>query len=340
MTDRRIVSAEQLDFDTAGRRDYHVKLEHTSIWAHHLIPVTVLVGPQAKAGRGLVAMASTHGDELEGPVAVKHLLQEIRTEDVLGRIILIPTINPMAFKANRRETPDDGVNFNRAFPGAAKGSVTYRLADFVTRFIFPQVHVVLDLHSGGEVARFPETANVHRMADPVQRKAMEETARGFGTRFIMQYQNLTPGLLTGLAEELGKISIGTELGWGRAVQADGVSMAKQGVIAAAIRQEQLRGQLPPQKHYSGADQLLVDTSHPDSNILAAFEGHFEPLVKLGEKVTKGQRVGWLHDFNRLDDPAMELVAGNDGYILCQAWGAKVIQGQVITQVGKPIEWSR
>jgi len=340
MTERRIVSPEQLDFDTPGRRDYHVKLEHTSIWAHHLIPVSVLVGPQARAGRGLVAMASTHGDELEGPVAVKHLLREIRIEDVLGRILLIPTINPMAFRANRRETPDDGVNFNRAFPGTAKGSVTYRLADFVTRFVFPQVHVVLDLHSGGEVARFPETANVHRMADPAQRKAMEETARGFGTRFIMQYQNLTPGLLTGLAEDLGKISIGTELGWGRAVQADGVSMARQGVLTAAIRQEQLRGELPANRHFSGTDQLLVDTSHPESNILAAFEGHFEPLVKLGEKVTKGQRVGWLHDFNRIDDPPMELVAGHEGYILCQAWGARVIQGQVITQVGRPIEWAR
>lgn len=340
MVDRRIVSAEQLDFTTPGRRDYHVKLEHTTLWAHHLIPVTVLVGPQAKPGRGLVAMASTHGDELEGPVAVKHLLREIRTEDVLGRILLVPTINPMAFKANRRETPDDGVNFNRAFPGAAKGSVTVRLADFVTRFLFPQVHVVLDLHSGGEVARFPETANVHRMSDPGQRKAMEETARGFGTRFIMQYQNLTPGLLTGLAEEMGKISVGTELGWGRAVQADGVSMARQGVLSAAIRQEQMRGEIPPNRHYSGGDQLLVDTSHPDSTLLAAFDGHFEPLAKLGEKVARGQRVGWLHDFNRIDDPAMELVAPHEGYILCQAWGAKVVQGQVLTQVGRPIEWAR
>ena len=61
---RTIVSAEQLDFEKPGRRDYHVKLEHTTIWAHHLIPVTVIVGPQAKPGKGLVAIGSTHGDEL------------------------------------------------------------------------------------------------------------------------------------------------------------------------------------------------------------------------------------------------------------------------------------
>ncbi len=337
---RTIVSAEQLDFEKPGRRDYHVKLEHTTIWAHHLIPVTVIVGPQAKPGKGLVAIGSTHGDELEGPVAIKHLLREIKTEDVLGRIILIPVINPMAFKANRRETPDDGVNFNRAFPGNAKGSVTYRLADFVTRFIFPQVHVVLDIHAGGEVARFPETANVHYMADPAQRRAMEETARGFGTKFIMQYQNTTPGLLTGLAEDLGKISVGTEMGWGRAVQVAGVSMSKQGVLTAAVKQGLLKGDLPPNRHCPASEQVLVDTSHPSSNHLAPFEGHFEPSVALGQKVKGGERVGWLHDFNRIDEAPLELLAPHDGYIICQAWGAKVIQGQVITQVGKVLDCAK
>jgi len=336
---RAIVSPEQLDFAAPGRRDYHVKIEHTTIWAHHLVPLTVIVGPNAKPGKGLVAIGSTHGDEIEGPIAIKHLLHEIKTEDVLGRIILIPVINPMAWKANRRETPDDGVNFNRAFPGNAKGSVTYRLADFVTRSIFPQVHVVLDIHAGGEVARFPATANVHFMSDPVQRKAMEETARGFGTKFIMQYQNSTPGLLTGLAEDLGKISVGTEMGWGRASQAAGVSMSKQGVLTAAVKQGLLKGDLPPNRHYAASEQLLVDTSHPSSNHLAPFEGHFEPTVELGQKVAKGERVAFLHDFNRIDDPPLELLAPHDGYIICQAWGAKVIQGQVITQVGKVLDWA-
>jgi len=337
---RAVVAPEALDFETPGRRDYFVKLEHTTLWAHHLIPVTVIVGREAKPGRGIAATGSTHGDEIEGPVAIKHLVREIKTEDVLGRIILVPVLNVIAFRANRRESPDDGGNLNRAFPGSAKGSVTYRLADFVTRFIFPQVHVVLDLHSGGEVARFPATANVHHMKDPAQRKAMEETARGFGTKFIMVYQNLTPGLLTGLAEDMGKISIGTELGWGRSLQVAGVSMAKQGVLTAAVRQGQLRGDLPPNRHFPASEQLLVDTSDPASNHLAPFDAVFEPTVDLGQKVSRGQRVAWLHDFNRIDDAPLELTAPHDGYILCQAWGAKVIQGQVITQVGKVLEWTR
>jgi len=336
---RSIVSAEAVDFDSPGRRDYFVKLEHTTLWAHHLIPVTVIVGRDVKPGKGLVAIGSTHGNEMEGPVAIKHLLREVKTEDVLGRIILIPVLNVMAFRANQRETPDDGVNLNRAFPGSAKGSVTYRLADFVTRFIFPQVHVCLDIHAGGEVARFPATANIHLMKDAAQRKAMEEAARGFGTKFIMVYQNATAGLLTGLAEDLGKITVGTEMGYGRAVQAGGVSMSRQGVINAAIKYGQLRGEIMD-RNVPAAEQVMVDTSDPASNFLAPYDAVFEPTVELGQKVKRGERVAWLHDYDRIDEAPLELVAGHDGYIICQAWNSRVIQGQVITQIGKPMEWTR
>ncbi len=336
---RAIVSPEGVDFSSPGRRDYFVKLEHTTLWAHHLIPVTVIVGKDAKPGKGLVAIGSTHGDEMEGPVAIKHLLREIRTEDVLGRIILVPVLNVMAFRANRRESPDDGINLNRAFPGEAKGSVTYRLADFVTRFLFPQVHVCLDIHAGGEVARFPETANIHLMKDPVQRKAMEDCARGFGTRFVMVYQNLTPGLLTALAEDLGKTTVGTEMGWGRAVQARGVSMSRQGVLNAAIRAGLLRGE-PVDRNCPAAEQVMVDTSDPASNFLAPYDAVFEPAVELGQRVKKGERVAFLHDYDRIDEAPLELAAPHDGYVICQAWNSRVIQGQVITQIGKPMEWTR
>lgn len=336
---RRLVAPEAVDFDTPGRRDYHVGLEHPTLWGSYRIPVTVLVGPGAKPGRGLVAIGSTHGDEYEGPVAIKHLLRDIRIEEVVGRILLIPVLNVVAFKAGLRDTPDDGVNLNRAFPGQAGGSITYRIADFVNRFVFPQVHVVLDLHAGGEVARFAPLTSMHAVSDPRQRKAMEETARGFGTRFTLVYQNDTPGLLTSQAELLGKITLGGEFGWGRAVQAEGVSMAKQGVLAAAVGHEQLAGPKRPNRHYAGHDQLLVDTSGSDSSMTAPMDGFFEPCVAQGEQVRQEQRIGFLHDFNRLDDAPVELLAPHDGYALCLAWNARVLGGQVVAQVARALPWS-
>src|ERR687893_2234244 len=99
---RIIARPDKLDLDSPGRRDYWVALEHDSIWGDHLIPLTVLVGPEAQEGRGLVAFGSNHGNEYEGPVALKHLLRQIRLEDVRGRIILVPVLNPSAFWTNTR----------------------------------------------------------------------------------------------------------------------------------------------------------------------------------------------------------------------------------------------
>ena len=90
---RQTVSPDNLDFTTPGRRDYYVELEHPSIWGHYLLPVTVLVGATAEPGRGVLVTGATHGNEYEGPIAIKHLLREIRTDDVLGRLILVPLLN-------------------------------------------------------------------------------------------------------------------------------------------------------------------------------------------------------------------------------------------------------
>src|SRR5688500_16937104 len=116
MTTRLITRPDGLDLDSPGRRDYWVALEHDSIWGDHLMPLTVMVGREVQSGRGLVAFGSNHGNEYEGPMAIKQLLQEINPADVIGRILLIPVLNMAAFQAGTREsTLDDGVNLNRAF---------------------------------------------------------------------------------------------------------------------------------------------------------------------------------------------------------------------------------
>src|SRR5688572_11306713 len=55
---RIVARPNQLDLDSAGRRDYWLALEHDSIWGDHLIPLTVWVGPDARPGQGLVSFGS------------------------------------------------------------------------------------------------------------------------------------------------------------------------------------------------------------------------------------------------------------------------------------------
>jgi predicted deacylase len=341
MVVERIVSRpEGLDFVTPGRRDYHVALEHDSIWGDHLIPLTVLVGAQVQPGQGLVAFGATHGNEYEGPVALKHLAAELGAADALGRVILVPVLNVAAFKAGTRDsTGDDGVNLNRAFVEAAGrrpglAGITHRIADFVRRWIWPQVHVVIDLHAGGLVGQFAACTSYHPLDDPAQGALVEETARLFGTPLVITYQNETPGLLTSEAERLGKVTIGTELGFGCAVSPDGVCYARHGVRAAAIRHGQLRGSLTRIAHHADGTQRLASMVDRACFTVAPFAGHYEPVRRCGDLVLAGETVGLLHDFDRFDLAPWPARAGLDGVVIAQAWNAATAQGQHIVVVGR------
>lgn len=339
---RTFVTPADLDFESAGRRDYWVRLEHDSIWGEHLIPLTVLVGPQAESGRGLVVFGSTHGNEYEGPVVIKNLLREIRTDDVLGRILLVPVLNVSAFHSGARDSVDaDGVNLNRAFvDGAgvtpALAGITHRIAAFVRQNIWPHVHVVVDLHSGGLVARFAPCASFHPVDDPELGRSIEETARWFGTPLVMVYQDRTPGLMVSEAERMGKITVGSELGWGAAVTSQGVRYGRHGVLAAAIHHGLLRGEIQPFAHHADGSQRMAEIVDPACFVPAPFPGLYEPLLECGTEVEQGQTVGLLHDFYRIDDPPAKIRAGVDGVVVAQAWSARVEQGQQILVVGQVI----
>ncbi len=337
--ERKIVRPEHLDLESPGRRDYLVALEHDHVWRDHLIPLTVFVGPQAKPGVGLVAFGSTHGNEYEGPVVLKHLLRDIDISDVEGRIILVPVLNPAAFRAGTRQSSlDDGVNLNRAFvDGAGRtpalSGITHRIVDFVRTNIWPHVDIVIDLHSGGYVGNFALCSSFHEHDDDEQNRRSEEAARWFGVPLVMIYQNLTPGLLPSEAERMGKLTIGTELGWGASCDPNGVRYGRQGVLSAAIRSGLLRGEIEPIDHHRNKTQVIAEIIDRDCYTIAPFTGHYEPLRASGTRVGQGEIAGYLHDFEHIDAAPWPVRAGVDGVIVAQAALATVPQGQHILVTG-------
>ena len=82
-----------------------------------------------------------------------------------GRVVLLPQLSESACIANSRVSPLDGVNMNRAFPGRARASISYRIADFVKTRIFPLGRIVIDIHSGGKEGAFPICSSFHPIPD-------------------------------------------------------------------------------------------------------------------------------------------------------------------------------
>jgi predicted deacylase len=111
-----------------------------------MIPIAVMCN-----GSGPTALltGANHGDEYEGPIALADLALTLSSDQLRGRIIVVPFMNYPAFRAARRLSPIDGGNLNRLFPGRPDGTITEKIADFFERTLLPMADFVLDFHSGG-----------------------------------------------------------------------------------------------------------------------------------------------------------------------------------------------
>jgi predicted deacylase len=319
----------QIDFEKPGKSHYQVAFHLDGTWGYSLLPLTVINGTRGTAASppGVAAFGGTHGNEFEGQVSVKRLCHDLDAETLTGRVILIPQLSPSACTANRRESPLDGVNMNRAFPGKARGTVSYRIADFVKRFIFPQVQVVLDIHSGGMEGCFPVCTSFHPIPDPAQRKEIELVARLFDPPFVLIYSSaMSSGLLTDEAEADGKITIGGEFGYGESVDIAGTRHAYEGIKNVLRHYGHLEGEPAPVRPPGSEGSRLVDASKIDDYVPAPRDGVWEPVVHLGGRVESGALIGRLHDFSDHSSAPLEIRSAKSGWVLMRHFRAMVAKG--------------
>ncbi len=331
-----ITPVSQVEWERPGARYYHVPftLDHT--WGRVRVPLYVACA--AQPGPTIVAIGGTHGDEYEGPVGLKNLIQGLDPARLAaGRLIVLPTLNVPAFRAARRDSPLDGENMNRVFPGDANGTITQRIAHFMTTEVLARADVVIDLHSGGTGFEIIRCMSFHQVDDPAAYARFRETALLFGTPFVMIYTGgMGTGLLTEEAEAMGKVTIGSELGYGASTDLDGVRWAHHGTLNVM-------------RHYGLLDEPVVDLTAPgldrqrvvsatdiDRYVTAPVSGISEPLVPIGAFVREGQPVARIHDFERFDEPPVEILADGDGHVMCRKFRAATEQGEVVMVIAEEV----
>lgn len=329
-----------IDFDKPGVSHYQVAFHLDGTWGYSLVPLTVINGLRGSNPNGVICFGGTHGNEYEGQVSVKRLCSDLRAEDIAGRVILIPQLSESACIANTRTSPLDGVNMNRAFPGNARGTISYRISNFVKTYIFPLGRVVLDIHSGGREGSFPHCSSFHPIPDPAQQAEIARVAQLFDTPFVMIYAStMASGLLTDEAEAEGKVTIGGEFGGGETVDRLGVRHAYEGILNVLRHYGLLEGE--PQKirpHGSPAPKL-ARADKLEAYVPCPRDGIWEPVVELGEHVEAGQLIGRLHDFSDHSAPAMEIRAPYAGSVLMMHLSARPHKGQTLYVVAEDVSWA-
>jgi predicted deacylase len=332
--------AAKIDFDRPGKTHYQLAFHLDSSWGYSLVPLTVINGTRAglaPKANGVVAFGGTHGNEYEGPVAIKRLCRDLDPAEMSGRVILIPQLSESACRAHQRTSPEDDVNMNRAFPGDPRGSLSYRIAHFVKTRVFPQVRVVIDLHAGGNEAVFPLCASFHPLADVKQHAETAQVAKLFDTPFIFVYsRQMASGLLTDEAEDEGKIALGGEFGNAEAVSSKGVAHAYEGIKNVLRHYGMLEGEVRRIDTARATPPRMVQAPILSDYIPAPRSGIWEPVVAPGANVNEGDLIGRLHDFSDHTSHAMEIRTHKSGVVIAMYFAAVYKKGLTLYVIAEDI----
>ena len=323
----------QIDFQKPGKHHYRLAFHVDSGWGFSLVPITIINGLRSSGGAetpGLAAFGGTHGNEWEGQVAVKRLCQELDPAEISGRVILMPQLSQSACAANERVSPLDHVNMNRAFPGNPKGTISYRIADFVKSYVFPQVRIVVDMHAGGREGGFALCTSFHPVPDPAQFAEIARVAALFDSPFMLIYSSqMASGLLTDEAEADGKIAIGGEFGYGEGLNRKGVLHGYEGVRNVLKHYGMLSGEIVKIDLLRASSPRLVDARNLEDYIACPQTGIWEPLVDLGEEVKERQLLGRLHNFSDHAAKPLDLHAHRSGIVIMMCARAHCQEGTTL-----------
>lgn len=286
-----------IDFDASGMQSDFARVPFSSdTSAYGWIPVPMLC---FKGGAGPTALltAGTHGDEYEGQVALRKLARELSKAELRGRVIILPALNQPAVWAGRRNSPLDGGNLNRVFPGNPEGGPTAMIAHYVATELFPRADLVIDLHSGGSSLDYLPVA----LARPGHTETKSEAIRRLLQSFGAPYSVVTDGAgggagatLYAAAEQHGIPALTTELGSGSTLSETGLAIAESG-LRRVLRDY---GIAPNIEAPEPSGTRLVRFIGPSGSIYSPRNGFFEPRAKPGDKVAVGQMAGYIHP---LDD---------------------------------------
>lgn len=326
-----------IDFGARGKQVGRLELPrstNTAAWSSLVLPVACIAhgsGPTA------LLLAGTHGDEYEGQIAVRNLLQQIEPDAIQGRLIIIPCLSMEAAQAETRLWPD-GANFNRAFPGRPDGPLSAQLADYLTRVLFPLADIVYDLHSGGRSLRFYPMSEMHLVADPKQRAAMLAAMQAWNTDHHLLYIDVAgSGLLPTEAERQGKIVVTTELGGGGYISSRTLRLTERGLRNTLRHFGMLPGAVETRASLGLPPAVILRATDADDYLGAPESGLYETLVDPGDPVSAGQAVGRLHHWERPEREPQTIRSVRAGIVCAVRASAPTQQGDVVATIGQPCD---
>jgi uncharacterized protein len=280
----------------------------------------------AKTGPTLGILATVHGDETMGLMAVRRLLHSLDVAALSGRVAAIPVANPLAVSVFNRQTPEQHgkTDLHEVFPGHPEGNLTQRMASVITTHLLDHVDALVDIHCGGLGGRLQSRADLDAAAPAEVFEGSLKLCRAFNTTFI--HANNLAGTAARYCNARGVPTANPEIG--------GVYLGPQAEDAyieeavAGLRSIMAALGMITAAPLSAKKQLLfkVESRYEVNPSVGGFlQSHFTAPSDLGRRIEKGTKLGEIIDLHSLE-VAEELRASVTGYLFFSRYSGTVDAG--------------
>ncbi len=323
--------SSSINLQAEGKQHGHLSLPHSSnasAWGSVRLPITVIRNGD---GPTVTMIGGNHGDEYEGPLTLLKLANELQVEDIKGRLILLPCLNAPAVAAATRLSPIDNKNMNRSFPGDRLGTITEKIADYITSNIIKESDYVLDFHAGGKTLEFTPLAAVHFLADRQLQEKAEAAMIAFGAPNSLRMRELDDrGMLDTTVEQSGKVFVTTEICGGGTANKESLQIAETGCRNFLIH----TGLLQQDLTLSSTRMLEMPEEH--CFVISDCHGMLELCSILGGPVYKGSVIARVHDFENTGRAPKEFVAGRDGILMARHFPGLIAPGDCLAVIAEEV----
>lgn len=297
------------------------------------IPITIFHG--IEDGPVLGITAGVHGYEYPPILAGQKLIKSIVPKSLKGTIILVQMANISSFSGRSPfNNPLDGKNLNRTFPGDEKGTVTERIADFISNKIIARSNFFLDMHAGDAPEDLTSYSAYYANSDmPEVSKLGKEMAQALLFDYIIVFntdgkdyvkKNKPSLYCSAEAFKRGIPSIDIECGKLGLAKKEDVVKIETGVLNLL---KYLKMNRSNSKFVKGDSPLFVTNRHSQNS---KYDGIFYPSKTSGDYVLKGMEIGTITDYfgNHLET----IHAESDGVILLILGTPPVNKGETLVVI--------
>ena len=271
-----------------------IKLEFNDDYGNKtFLPLTVIKGKDKRIV--FTILAGVHGAEYAPIIATQKLIKKFEVKRLSGTIIILPITNIGAFYSSTPYVnPIDNLNINRIFPGNKNGSVSEKIAHFISTKIIPVSDVFLDAHSGdANEDLLPFVCYYDNQNYPFQTKMAKELSEYSGFENVISYpytiKNSEPALYAfKQATQVGKIALSFESGKLGYLQPKAVDRILRGYY-------RIFDKLEMYEYNDLEDKTKFKRLNSPYYIKSKFQGILYSGYKAGEKVLKNNELGFITD---------------------------------------------